>query len=239
MLTPISSNTFRDSYRFPVAEIPGAGNGLAYLDLDQDGNFDPTVDRQLTGATENSNSAISLKTLQQALAQKSEVSSVAPHDSPLRLSLTDQLPGVGYPITSVKVSQGESGLQAEVTVQKSSRQLVENGAYVLDHDGDGKGDSSLQMSFWLSDGQSVGAASDHLLSNIGYHRALDGQSGPWAESGPGPDRPRIFESPSPFPMAGLADVTRTFTWLEGPTHRGTLTPIISYGLTKPPAEAQL
>ena len=214
-----AANPYRDTYRFPVR--PTGNIDYAYADVNGNDRFDSGVDVQIISARPNSSTSLLCRQLMEASA----AGPISEFEDG-RLSLNQLPPGIDLPVSSVTVQQGAEGLEAVVAFQKKSDLLSTAQGYRLDHDGDGQGDTALMMEFWLGPEHNVQEAASDLMNQIRHDMFFKEQAGPFTDSGPGPDQPRVFEAGDPFPMSGAGDVTRTFAY--EPVSDNIAKPVVNY-----------
>ncbi len=201
----ISENYFQTTYAVPVRQT----KIYAYADLDNSGDFNPEVDRQLGSTSENGSSALVYRDLAALVASKNGPVSGAEaagstEEKPRFISFFKLPPGLTHPVVDFAFQATEDGgIEARFTVQK--RALLTStpeGHAAIDHDADGRPDAKLHVEHWLEQGQKAPDFGAEMAEQI----SRNGQAGPYADNGPGPGQARVFESPARLYGGGFLDV---------------------------------
>lgn len=207
----ISDTYFRSTYSMPIRQ----DSIYAYADVDESGDLDRTVDRQLCVASETGSSAIVYRDLLEAVTARGgeaagrEIAadlSEGRRDDPF-IAFFKLPPGVTHPVVDFAFRITETG-ELEATVDFQKRALVLGGS--VDHDADGVTDADLQAEFWIPEGTQPPDLGQEIMDNI-HDR---GRAGPYRDDGPGPDQPRLTEKPNRLFGGGHLDVIeRTFVYM--------------------------
>jgi hypothetical protein len=201
----VSENYFQTTYATPVRQT----KIYAYADLDNSGDFNPEVDRQLGSTSESGSSALVYSRLAALVASKNGPVSGAEaagstEEEPRFISFYKLPPGLTHPVVDFAFQATEDGgIEARFTVQK--RALLTStpeGHLAIDHDADGRPDSKLNVEHWLEQGEKIPNFGAEMAEQLSFN----GEAGPYADNGPGPGQARVFESPARLFGGGFLDV---------------------------------
>ncbi len=201
----ISENYFQTTYAAPVRET----KIYAYADLDNSGDYNREIDRQLATTSENGASALVYRNLAALVASRNGPVSGAEvagstEEKPRFVSFFKLPSGLTHPVVDFAFQATEDGgIEARFTVQKRAvLTSTPEGHAAIDHDGDGRPDSKLHVEHWLEQGQKA----PDFAGEVAEKLSLEGQAGPFTDNGPGPGQARVFESPARLFGGGFLDV---------------------------------